>query len=36
MCVARAVVVGTKVNGFAAERAALVDEFLVLLDGHVD
>ncbi|KAH6635203.1 hypothetical protein B0J18DRAFT_40654 [Chaetomium sp. MPI-SDFR-AT-0129] len=29
-----AVVVSTEVDSFAAERAALVDEFLVLLDGH--
>ena len=33
---AGAVVVGAEVDCFAAERAAVVDEFLVLLDGHVD
>lgn len=32
---AGAVVVGAKVDGFAAKGAAVVDEFLVLLDGHV-
>jgi hypothetical protein len=32
---AGAVVVRAKVDGFAAEGAAVVDEFLVLLDGHV-
>lgn len=31
-----AVVVRAKVDGLAAERAALVDEFLEFLDGHVD
>ena len=32
----RAVVVGAKVDSLAAEGAAVVDELLVLLDGHVD
>jgi len=32
----RAVVVGAKVDSLAAEGAAVVDEFLVLLDGHID
>lgn len=32
---AGAVVVRAKVDGLAAVRAAVVDEFLVLLDGHV-
>jgi hypothetical protein len=32
---AGAVVVRAKVDGLAAVRAAGVDEFLVLLDGHV-
>ena len=36
MSAAGAVVVGPKVNGLAAEGAALVDEFLEFLDGHVD
>jgi hypothetical protein len=31
-----AVVVGAKVDSLAAEGAAVVDELLVLLDGHVD
>jgi hypothetical protein len=31
-----AVVVGAEVNRLAAERAAVVDEFLEFLDGHVD
>jgi hypothetical protein len=31
-----AVVVGAKVDSLAAEGAAVIDEFLVLLDGHVD
>lgn len=30
----RAVVVGAKVDSLAAEGAAVVDELLVLLDGH--
>lgn len=30
-----AVVVGAEVNSLAAERAAVVDGFLVFLDGHV-
>lgn len=30
-----AVVMGAEVDSLAAERAAVVDEFLVLLDGHV-
>lgn len=33
---ARAVIVGSEVNRFAAGSAAVVDEFLVLLDGHDD
>lgn len=32
----RAVVVCTEVNCLAAERAAVVDKRLVLLDGHVE
>jgi len=31
-----AVVVGAEVDSLAAERAAVVDEFLEFLDGHVD
>lgn len=30
-----AVIVCAKVDGFAAKRAAVVDEFLGLFDGHV-
>jgi hypothetical protein len=33
---AAAVVVSAKVDGLAAESAAVVDERLVLLDGHGD
>lgn len=32
----RAVVMGAEVDSLAAEGAAVVDKFLVLLDGHVD
>jgi hypothetical protein len=31
-----AIIVGSEVNGFAAERAAVVDERLVLLNSHGD